>query len=316
MKNNKLSEHPIIVILGLISSVIAIFAFITGIQDIFDVGAVISPEPSETPTRQFTNIIEANASSTPTQTPESVKTNLSELESKYSIVNFYVTDIAGEKTSDGNIKVYLFANKTPIVHYDIYLYNVVYDITGKPATQYADDVYRGYTDNNGALQTKNLPLAEYAISLKDDQRFLGPWGERGSHTASGNPIPRELITVPVYSGKTTIVEINFSVLEIGYLSKDGSTALTKRLLILACPSTDIVGNISQDERCDGTGGGPGGVDENAYSYTDTTGVAIFYVVPGTYFVYEDSGSGIWQNYILEQNIIIGEDETKRIIINN
>lgn len=296
--------------IGLIASCIAIFVFLTGRQSMWDIlKASNIPVPtfapaSTVPPIQITDSIPSPTDTPlPTHTPRPVETRLIENEENYRI----------EQISNGNtvVEIYLIVpSGFPVDRQRFVAKPVIRDIAGNwQFDREKREIYLAVS-STGIAQAE-APSGNYLLALTSavyENYLSGWWG----NTTIYIPVVRyQGILFSVQQGWTTSVTLTISRLEIGVLDSSGTNALPDISVKLFCQGQDVAGKIVPDPKCEG---GPG---INNIENTDSTGVATFFVGPGTYFIeVEDYPAGTLygeKTYLYDIQVLAGE--TKRTIIN-
>ena len=216
-----------IVIVGFIGSLIGIFSFLTGRQSIIDffptqVGGKETSVPivAEQPTRTISTITLTAPALKPeltnTPTPLSTSTQVSEIvEVDYPGLSVKITNyepnnpeypihiilrpIAGD--SSNSLVIDKFWHISPVVQ----------DIVGN--WQRSDFIANNIRENDdGSTEFFLKSTTIDFVSLVHDGGYITCWADRLY------PYP----IVPIYEGKTTEVLINFALLELGVVDKDGN----------------------------------------------------------------------------------------------
>lgn len=301
--NQDLGNKPIIVIIGLIASCIAIFAFVTGKQSIFDFFGSSTPIINAPPTQRNNNTpypsdtpeisIIPSETPKPTSRPPASPPKTIEFDNPAVSIVVKSSDIS-DGTGAAHFEFY--ADNTPLRDISLLFVPAVVDISGRWTSSYeAGTVYK--TDSNGVIDV-SLEPGDYAAVNEDAgavwNKLMGAWGIQAS---SSNGYPTEMIIFPVEAGKTTEITVNLSVLEIGLISSNGD-ALKDKLINLYCQGKDIAGKIVPSDRC------------QWFEKTDITGLATFYLGAGTYYI---SVYNFPDNDVYFYNITLGVGETRREI---
>lgn len=309
-----LGNKPIIVLIGLVGSLIAIFTFITGKQDVGEVfdapaaieysasGEIMVEEPGEVTIHGW---VEPPASPTPEPTPRPTIIPV-ETVGHHPGVSIVVKDF-GEATDTGHVRFQVLADDTPVIDAGFIVSSAVVDITG---TWTADKTVYGI-DGEGPIHWTNsagvfdlsLEPGNYAALLQQSYsgrpghpQMAGGWGVLGTND---DGIPRDMIVFPVVAGKSTEIIVSLAHLEVGVIAASGDAA-KGRAVYINCQGTDIAGGKIASDRCREEGDG-----------TDSTGIAEFAVGPGTYFITVDQpGSDDFDVY----DITLKAGETRREIV--
>jgi hypothetical protein len=189
-----------------------------------------------------------------------------------------------------------------------YIYPVVRDIKGN-----LQEVCRGCGTD--------LSFSFSPLGIAKDDVPVGNWLVRQNgavYTAHlygwwGNTIVGEIVgdqhefVFPVIDGCITKSTVSPGKLEIGVLNTDHTKALVDISVYVYCQGKDIAGNIIPDARCPGR-------EYGVFEPTDATGVATFFLGPGTYFIkykprYED-----FAEYKYLHDVKLNAGEEKRIIV--
>ncbi len=312
------ARNRIIAAIGLIASCISIFVFCTGLSNAWEVLRLArSTEPSfqsgpistdtaspliskTTPTS--TKALPLTPTSTPTLTPTPMETQLVETGENYKIEQIPNGETAAEL-------VLQVPKGFPLDRQVFELHPVVKDIAGgwqpfvgdwsfgPPHSQHS-------FSPEGVLRYTDLTPEGYWIFTQSGyfySNFLnGWWGNSGrlSYLYYG-------MVFPVRKGSTTRVTIKIGRLEIGVLDSQNNTAVTGQIVEIYGQSKDIAGNIVEATDCD---------NYDPSVRTDATGVATFYLGPGTYFVAMTllDGRGTQKRY---DNIQLSAGEQKRMTVN-
>lgn len=279
-KDKGLGNKPIIVVLGLIASCIAIFTFITGRQSIPEVLGTRLFIPSQNPPSIAHSSTEE--ASTPTAMPQPTESAALVLKGPTSIpqvvefdnpaVSITVTD-SGDTRKQGNVHFQFSAGDTPLRNVALLFASATQDITGRWTA--ADAIGQIYKSNPDGVINVLLAPGDYAALNMDGSAYnqlMGAWGIQAS---SSDGLPTEMIVFPVVVGKTTDIVVSLARLEIGLISTQGD-ALKGKAAKIDCQGTDIAGKKVPSGRCE------------VYQKTDITGVATFNLGPGTYMVLIDN----------------------------
>jgi len=303
-----LGNKPLIVLIGLIAACIGIFTFVTGRQSITEI--VGGPPTESSPTanglaadtaRQLSATAIPPAQSqmpSPTSTPSArvVETALLEEGENYRI----------EQISNGQTlaKVYLIVpSGFPLGDLKLQVYPAVNDIAGN--WQLASTYGTGWSQLS-PQGTVEWPLEEGDYVLVQSHTFgdsiiSGKWGN--------DAFQYQGVVFAVRDGWTTVVNITISKLEIGVLDPTNTFVPSNMAANLHCQGRDLAGQVISDLDCDGIASRN---DDGAWKWLDTTGIALFWTGPGTYFV---GVFGYDHGTKYHYDIEISAGEEKRLIFN-
>jgi hypothetical protein len=297
-------RNPAIVLIGLIASIIAIFAFITGIQSIRDLSSsdatpapalqslatatmkvgmggdtmVTTEVPRSTSTRRPTTTPTATEMPKPSPTPY-----IEKIESDFPGMTIQVIDDISDE-STGQVVIRVFAASSAVDPYALYVDHAVKDIAGNWQTVGAAGHSIHTYDDGTCVAT---PLEEGYYTMYYGSGAIDCWG--------GGEYP--YVIFPVFAGKTTVVEITFGVLEVGVLNANGS-ASTGTSVDIAVEGRDIAGSPIFTE----CGGG----------LTDARGIATLVVGEGVYALRYDLGWAEYGDWLREVSVKAGE--VKRVVL--
>lgn len=297
MKSN-LGNHPVIVFIGLIASCIAIFAFITGIDNIrqfFSSNTNYSNTPNQP--NENTYIITDTPAEPQVISQEPVKTR------NYKNVTITMQDW-NEEPGQGKVKIQWLAGSKPINRKSTGITEADFDVLGVPTANWTS-TDANYADINGIVEFVVKP-GQYALldvrsllSGGESTSIAGMWGEIGQLDTGHKMI---MVIFPVQEGKMTTVIVHLALLQFGILNSNGTQALTNACSFnLYCQGQDISGNMIPSDAC----------GDNTYNNntrcTNLSGIAEFYVAPGVYFLIDgkyDTGNGLNYDGLIETNISI------------
>ncbi len=204
-KNEGLGNKPIIVLIGLIASCIAIFAFVTGRQSIIDIIStpLVKPELLNTPLFVERSATPTNQPS-PTVMPDTPIPTIAEptttpmvIDSSNSGVSITIRDLPSNSSGQGNIRIQFLAGNEPLRNVGIWFHKATQDITGKWTLTEGVTRNGGYmvadnTNENGIIED-TLDVGNYAAYNQgyNDGNLTalnGTWGVKAFYTEHGHKL--------------------------------------------------------------------------------------------------------------------------------
>ena len=182
-KGDGLGNRPIVVILGIIASCIAIFTFLTGRQSIIEVISRPSTLPDFTKTpdlspRTSPTMLQEESltpTATPTQLVLSPTGTPMVIDSRNPGVSISLIDLPSASSSQqGDVRIQFLAGNEPLRDMEIQLFSISEDITGKWTIAPVGGSGILNTDQNGVI-FESLDPGNYAV-----------WN--GDYTATWNPL--------------------------------------------------------------------------------------------------------------------------------
>lgn len=224
MRNNNtpLGDKNWVVILGIISAILAIFTFITGMDSIKAIFAL--PKNPATPTSM--EYIEVFPTPTETLTPQPVSTSTftptstvvyEDVQVDYPGMNVKITDYTPPEGSKYSIRVLIRAtagdvNNNVIVDNSWKVSPVIKDFTGSwvEGTTGGVNLYNGSRKNDDGT---------FELFLSEDYGQIGLVSIKSEGVSCWEHGDIKFPIIPVYKYKTTEVEVHFALLEFGVLDK-------------------------------------------------------------------------------------------------
>lgn len=311
MDKKGVSNHPIVVLLGLLATAITLYGFFTGkfsIQQIFDgnsenaiarsdvtrVVTIVESEPEHEEVESGFEPLDA-LNSTPDNVP---LTRLSRIKS-YDLAEVSIRDWTEPKTgfgtdSFGKVIVKVLVDGAPYEDFSFALSPTNIDTLGKHVADFYSS-FGGETDYDG-IDEFEVDSGLYSLYSRE---LLGNWGEFGKVQGSGDSNNASLIVFPVEPNKVTEVLVNLSAIELQVFNSNGTEALYDEQLLLYCQGSDVAGNLVPSDDCTW----PESLSVSNYP----TGLARFAVGTGTYFLLWDMD----REEPLLRDVMVGPHETVR-----
>ena len=250
--SNSQNEHwtnkPLIAIVGLVASIIGIYTFLSGNENVNETLA------GKTPTK-YSNIISADITLSPTVVTQPTATRdiststpkatpvPETIEFENPSVSIKVYDDPTITSGKGKVQIQIISGNNPLTDVSLMLFPATIDIVGAWSAPFGGggNVYK--TNTNGIIEVEEDP-GNFAVYNNDSSavwnQMMGTWGIKVAYSNS-HFLPIQSVILPVYSGKRTEIKISLAKIEIGVIL-DGE-AYDDAFISVYCLDKDIAGNI-------------------------------------------------------------------------